>query len=122
MEFSQPYMRRQGHTGRREILDPHMRGYHDRLDDVVDVGADIFRYLQVDVGEALEQVGDKQTILGNVKPAQTLFSGTPDDVRAESLQCIQKSGGRAYILGAGCDIAPGTPLNNVEVWKEVVCQ
>ena len=111
VEFSQPYMRECGKAirdaGKYFLI--HICGdTSDRLDDVVDVGADIFSVdYQVDVGEALEQVGDKQTILGNVKPAQTLFSGTPDDVRAESLQCIQKSGGRAYILGAGCDIAPG---------------
>ena len=124
VEFSQPYMRECGKVVRdagKHLLIHICGDTSDRLDDVVDVGADIFSMdYQVDVGYALEQVGDKQTILGNVKPAQTLFSGTPDDVLAESRACIEKAAGRAFILGAGCDVAPGTPLENVEVWKKVV--
>lgn len=124
VEFSQPYMRECGKVVRDagKYLLIHICGdTGDRLSDVADVGADIFSMdYQVDVGYALDQVGDKQTILGNVKPAQTLFSGTPDDVREESLACMKKADKGAYILGAGCDIAPGTPLANVEVWKEIV--
>ena len=69
---------------------------------------------------ASDAVGKRQALLGNVKPAHTLFSGTPAAVIEESKQCIQKTKGRGFILGAGCDIAPGTPIENVEVWKTVV--
>jgi uroporphyrinogen-III decarboxylase len=38
----------------------------------------------------------------------------------ESRQCIRDGGDVGFILGAGCDIAPDTPLDNVMVWNEVV--
>lgn len=93
----------------------------DRLEHVIDVNASIFSMdYQVDLKNAHEQIGTKQAILGNVKPAHTLFSGTPKAVIEESKQCIRDAGVIGFILGAGCDIAPGTPLENVEVWNDVV--
>lgn len=124
LSFSQPYMRECGKlvkgAGKDFII--HICGdTSDRLDSVMDIGADVFSMdYQVDIADAVKKVGRKQTLLGNVKPAQTLFSGTPEDVRRESLECIQKSSGGSFILGAGCDIAVGTPLDNVKIWQEVV--
>jgi len=93
----------------------------DRLEHVIDVNASIFSMdYQVDLKVAHAEIGTKQAILGNVKPAHTLFSGTPAMVVEESRQCIRDAGPLGFILGAGCDIAPGTPLENVEVWKDVV--
>lgn len=126
MEFSQPYIRECGRiiSSADKYLFVHICGdTSDRLEEVVDIGGDVFSVdHQVDVGKALDQVGNRITILGNVQPAQTLFSGTPANVLAESRVCIDKAAGRAFILGAGCDIAPGTPLENVEVWKEAIHQ
>jgi MtaA/CmuA family methyltransferase len=124
LSLSQPYMKECGKlvkgSGKNFIV--HICGdTSDRLDSVMDIGADVFSMdYQVDIADAVRKMGHGQTILGNVKPAQTLFSGTIDDVRKESLECIQKSSGRGFILGAGCDIAVGTPLENVKVWQEVV--
>jgi MtaA/CmuA family methyltransferase len=122
--FSQSYMKECGKIvkGPSKQFIIHICGdTSDRLDLVADVGADVFSIdYQVDIADAMRLVGGRQTILGNVKPAHTLFSGTPEDVWKESLACIKKGGKRGYILGAGCDIAPGTPLENVQVWKEVV--
>lgn len=123
LSFSQPYMKECGkivkRSGKNFIV--HICGdTSDRLDSVMGIGADVFSMdYQVDIGDAVKKMGHKQTVLGNVKPAQTLFSGTIEDVRKESLECIQKSGGKGFILGAGCDIAVGTPLENVKVWQEV---
>jgi len=123
-KYSQPFMKECGAvvTDADQHLLIHICGdTSDRLDTVVDVGADIFSLdYQVDLKVAHDAVGDRQTLLGNVKPAHTLFSGTPDAVMQESLECIAKTGGKGFILGAGCDIAPGTPIENVDVWKSAV--
>lgn len=123
VNFSQPYIKECRNFVKRSGKDfiVHICGdTGGRLDSVMDIGADVFSMdYQVDIGEAIRKMSGKQTVLGNVKPAQTLFSGTQADVRKESLECIQKSGGTGFILGAGCDIAVGTPLENVKVWQEV---
>lgn len=122
--FSQPYLRECGRrikdAGKDFIV--HICGdTGDRLERVADTGADVFSIdYQLDIAKAMEGIGSRLAILGNVKPAQTLFSGTPEDVRRESLDCVQKGGRKGFILGAGCDIAVGTPLENMRVWHEVV--
>jgi MtaA/CmuA family methyltransferase len=122
--FSQPYIKACGKvvTKNGGYLMTHICGdTSDRLESVVDIGAHIFSLdYQVNLEFASKAIGDRQTLLGNVKPPQTLYSGTPKDVEDESKECIRKTGGKAFILGAGCDIAPGTPIENVEVWKTVV--
>jgi MtaA/CmuA family methyltransferase len=123
LRFVQPYQKELGKIvkGSDKYLLLHMCGdTSDRLDAVQDVGAHVFSLdYQVDLAIASKIVAGEQTILGNVKPAQTLFSGTQADVRKESLECIAKFGRKGFILGAGCDIAPGTPLQNVETWKNL---
>ncbi len=93
----------------------------DRLESIADIRADVFSLdFLVDLEHAKNTIGNKQTLLGNVNPAETLFNGTPKDTLEESKSCIRKTGGIGHILGAGCDIAPGTPIENIEVWKKAV--
>lgn len=93
----------------------------DRLDTIANIGPDVFSFdFLVDMGIAKQEIGDKVALLGNVNPAETMFAGTKEDVLKETRECLSKSGGKRHILGAGCDIAPGTPLENVLAWKEVV--
>jgi uroporphyrinogen decarboxylase len=44
-----------------------------------------------------------------------LFQGTADHVRLESENCLRSvdalSGG--FILGSGCEVVPGTPVQNM---------
>lgn len=122
--FSQPFIKECGKIVTRNdgYLLTHICGdTSDRLESVVDIGADVFSLdYQVDLEFASRSVGDRQALLGNVKPPQTLFCGTPKDIEEESRECIRKTGGKGFILGAGCDIAPGTPIKNMEVWKTIV--
>ncbi|MFA5312122.1 MAG: uroporphyrinogen decarboxylase family protein [Methanomassiliicoccales archaeon] len=124
LEYSQPYIKSAG--AKVKAAGKHMMVHicgdtSDRLDTIIDTGADVFAMdYQVDVADAKAKVAGKMAILGNVKPAEVLYSGKPADVRRDSIDCIRKGGSRGFILGAGCDIPPGTPLENVLVWKEVL--
>jgi len=124
IRFSQPAQKECAEVinrgGKYTLL--HMCGdTSDRLEYVMDVGSSIFSMdYQVPLREARRQMAGKQAFLGNVKPAHTLYSGTSQAVIDESLQCIRDGGNVGFILGAGCDIAPDTPLENVEVWNDVV--
>ncbi len=124
IRFSQPAQKECASVVRRggKLTLLHMCGdTSDRLEYVMDVNSDIFSMdYQVPLQEARRQMAGKQAYLGNVKPAHTLYSGTPLAVVEESRQCIRDGGDVGFILGAGCDIAPDTPLDNVMVWNEVV--
>lgn len=86
----------------------------DRLKEISELRPEIFSIdYQVDLAVAKKGLGKDVTLLGNVKPAHTLFSGTAKATLDECLDCIRKGGRSRYILGAGCDIAPGTPEENV---------
>lgn len=85
---------------------------NDRLKNVEAIGADIFSMdAQVDVRLASETIG--HAILGNIDPTEALYSGTPEGVQREVARIMSEARDRGFILGAGCDIATGSPLENV---------
>lgn len=93
----------------------------DRLDIVADTGCVAFSVdKQVDVGEAVSRMKNRMAIIGNVDPAGTLFSGTPDDVRRETRRCLEKGGKRGYLLGSGCDIPVGAKYENILAMSDAV--
>ncbi len=117
LKYSKPYIRDcakviKKHDG---VFILHICGdTSDRLDSILDTNPDVFSIdYQVDLAVAKKAFGNKSTLLGNVKPAHTLYSGTADATLKECLDCIKKGGDTRYILGAGCDIAPGSPEENV---------
>jgi len=123
-EFSAPYIKKCAKKVKKEggyaLL--HVCGNtSDRLDVVADTGVDVFSQdFLVDIGHSRETIGDRLAVLGNVNPAETLFAGTREESLKETEECLRKSGGKGHILGAGCDIAPGTPLENILTWKEAI--
>ena len=45
---------------------------------------------------------------------------TPEQIKDQITTAIRKTGGKGHILGGGCDIAPGTPADNIRIWETVV--
>ena len=110
-KWSIPYMARLTaflkRTGMKSIL--HVCGdIMDRLDVFSQFEIDALSVDEtVDLGSARKILGDEFCIMGNVSPSGTLTRGTPEDVRNESRECIQKAGKNgAFILGSGC-LCPG---------------
>jgi MtaA/CmuA family methyltransferase len=64
------------------------------------------------VAEAREQMGPRQVLLGNLNPVKVLKDGAPADVRAAIAACHAAAGAN-FIVGAGCEIARGTPRENL---------
>ncbi|SHK42785.1 uroporphyrinogen decarboxylase [Hathewaya proteolytica DSM 3090] len=84
--------------------------------DLVDIG---FETLSIDncedVAEAVEMVGDRVCVVGNVDPVDTMRFGTTEDVYNEATECIIKgiNNPNKYILSTGCDVATGAPIENM---------
>lgn len=70
---------------------------------------------EIDLADARRAVGDRVALVGNIRPTATMVMGTPDDVRRNALQCLQKGVGnpKGYILGLGCALPINTPTDNI---------
>jgi MtaA/CmuA family methyltransferase len=67
--------------------------------------------------EARAAMGPRQTLLGNLDPVRAVRGGTPDSVSEAIAACYAGAGPR-YIVGIGCEIARGTPEENVRALVE----
>ena len=67
--------------------------------------------------EARAAMGPTQVLLGNLDPVRTLRDGTPETVTAAISHCYAGAG-PCFIVGAGCEIARGTPEANVHALVE----
>ena len=59
--------------------------------------------------------------MGNVDPVSTLRNGTPETVRADTLEimnacCRHKN----FLISSGCDIPPATPWENIDAFFAAV--
>ena len=63
----------------------------------------------------LTHVPETALIMGNVDPAGQICNGTPDSVRAATLEVLRQCGGaRNFVLSSGCDIPPHAPWENID--------
>jgi MtaA/CmuA family methyltransferase len=69
------------------------------------------------LGEARAAMGPDQVLLGNLDPVAVLRAGTPESVREAARQCRQAAAPR-WIAGAGCEVAPDTPEENLRALCE----
>jgi uroporphyrinogen decarboxylase len=85
------------------------------LDSVLESGAEIYHFgAPMDLPAALARVDGRVVICGNIDPT-VIHAGPPSAVRAEARRLLDASAGnRAFVLSSGCDLQPGTPLENVE--------
>ena len=69
-----------------------------------------------DLEHAKNLIGDRLMIAGNVPPINILKNGSIDDVYNHCKQSIIKCGDspKGYMLFAGCDVAYGTPMDNLK--------
>jgi uroporphyrinogen decarboxylase len=58
---------------------------------------------------------------GNLDPTSVFYNGTPETVREQAQTLLDAT--RAYsnfFLSSGCDLPPGTPLENVSACVQAV--
>ena len=71
----------------------------------------------VDLRAAHATLGPHKVILGNVSTITDLFEGTPERVYAACAKC-HATCGQFHIVGAGCEVSPLTPPENVRAMIE----
>ena len=73
----------------------------------------------VDMRHAREMLGPRKVLAGNLDPAGVILRGTPDDIR-NRFRDIYAQVGNAFMVNAGCEIPPGTPLANLRAVCEPI--
>lgn len=99
----------------------------DRLGMMVESGADGIECLDppplgnIELEEALEVIGGRCFVKGNVDSVNLLLRGTPEEIRTDARRRVE-AGGRSggFILSTACSIAPHVPLENVLLLREAV--
>ena len=85
------------------------------LEDMIRTGVDLIETdSAMEMGSVADTVAGRAAIIGNIDPVHILKDGTADDVRLACRQAI--AGGirnRRFILGTGCFVCPGTPVDNL---------
>ena len=84
----------------------------DRLELFARTGVDAYHFeWAIDSREAVQRVGDRISLVGNVNNARTLLQGTPEDVYHQARYAIEAG---VNIIGPECAIPLSTPLENLK--------
>jgi uroporphyrinogen decarboxylase len=60
------------------------------------------------------------TIIGNIDPSTTMIEKKPEEIESQARKCIEDMKGEDFILSTGCDIALGTPEENIKALMNAV--
>jgi len=96
------------------VLRLHMCGNTDALiTQMRELPVDIYELdFPVDLEQARANLGPDKIILGNVSTITDLLEGTPEQVHEACRRCHEICG-RYHIVGAGCEVSPLTPPENL---------
>ena len=90
------------------------------LNDLADTGAKCLSVDEtVDLNEAMNEVGDRVSLFGNVSVG-VIYQGSEQDVKNSVLKCIKSAGEKGYIVSSSCGLHSGTPFKNVHAMVEAV--
>jgi len=96
-------IRRLHMCGNTDALIPRMR----------ELPADIYEIdFPANLAKARAGLGAERVITGNISTISDLFDGTPERVYAACGRC-HRTCGKYFIVGAGCEISPRTPPENL---------
>jgi len=71
----------------------------------------------VPMEEARAKIGLKACLLGGVDPVRELQNGSPQQLLDALVKYHQQAGSR-YVVGAGCEVTPGTPIQNLKIMAD----
>jgi len=77
----------------------------------------------VDMAEIMPQMPENMIAFGNIDPARTFKDGTPEKMTQEVEELLGKMRPyKNFVLASGCDVPPGTPLENIETFYQVLAK
>ena len=125
-EFSAPYVKKIVDAVQDDdfILVYHNCGGNTPLmtESLLSFGAAAYHFGNaVDMKEMMEKFPSHVLVMGNVDPAGVLRMGTPETVRAATLEVMKACCSYPnFVISSGCDIPPMTPWENVDAFFQAV--
>jgi len=123
LEFAHPYLQRI----RQAFPAEWVTIYHNDanvsacLEYLPDTGFSVLNWgAQPDVREVRRRIGDRMCLMGNVPPLDVVVRGTPDDVKAATLDVLEASVGARLILSVGGGVSPGTPRRSLDAMRDAL--
>lgn len=85
------------------------------LEAFVDTSPTVISVDLADMGYLSRTYGTRVGLMGNVKPAETIFLGTPEDVDHEVKSIIEQAGNNpaGFVLATGCEVPLDSPAENL---------
>jgi uroporphyrinogen decarboxylase len=98
----------------------------DRLETIIESGYNGLECLDppplgnTRLEDAIERIGDRAFIKGNIDPVNTLLNGTPQVIEEDALRRLEIGmQARGFILSTACAIAPDTPAEHLAILAEL---
>jgi len=101
---------------------------NDRLDAVLDVGADAVHFEEskkgftIDITDVVSRVDGRCVVYGNIDAIGVLEAGSEDKIRSEAKRQLDagRSNGNRFVISTGSPITPGTPVDKVRLYTDIV--
>jgi uroporphyrinogen decarboxylase len=75
----------------------------------------------VEMPAVLAQAPREVLVFGNIDPARVFRAGTAEEARGATRRLLEATAGwKNFVLSSGCDIPPGTPLENIDAFFEAL--
>lgn len=85
------------------------------IKDMAKTNADVIEVdWQVDMGDARRLFGENTILMGNIDPSDPLVFGTPEQVKAQAKDIIEKTKGKRLFLSSGCAMGANTKPENMQ--------
>lgn len=77
----------------------------------------------IDMANMLPLIPEHILCMGNVDPANQISRGTPESVRAATLEVMEKGKGyKNFVVSSGCDVPPASPWENIRAFYDAVSE
>ncbi len=93
-----------------------------QIDSIITNGCRVHHFGNaIDMAEILPLIPSDQIAMGNVDPAGKFRNGTPETVREETLNLMNKCASyKNFIPSSGCDLPPMTPWENIQAFFDAI--
>lgn len=97
-------------------------GVIKQIDSIVSNGAMGYHFGNaIDMADVLPLMPSDRLVMGNVDPAAEFRHGTPESVRAKTLEVLESCASYPnFVPSSGCDIPPMSPWENIDAFFDAV--
>lgn len=125
-EFSEPYVKKIFDSVKSEDFAVIYHNCGDNairmIDSILATEADAYHFgNSIDMAEMMTHIPENVIAMGNVDPASQFRNGTPESIRSETLEIMEKCCKYGnFVISSGCDIPPMSKWENIDAFFNAV--